>query len=40
LADMADPRLRATPEQLQDALFAAPRLSALHRQILAYFLPG
>jgi transposase len=38
LAAMADPKLRATPEQLQDALHAAATLSALHRQILGLFL--
>jgi transposase len=38
LADMADPKLRATPERLQDALHAAATLSALHRQILSLFL--
>jgi hypothetical protein len=34
---MADPKLRATPEHLQDALHAAT-LSPLHRQILSLFL--
>lgn len=38
LADLADPKLRATPERLQDALHAAASLSALHRQILGLFL--
>ena len=38
LAAMADPKLRATPEQLEDALHAAASLSALHRQILGLFL--
>jgi len=38
LAKMADPALRATAEQLQDVLSAAPTLSALHRQILGLFL--
>ena len=38
LASLADPKLRATPEQLQDALYAAPTLSTLHRQILGLFL--
>ena len=38
LAAMADPKLRATPERLQDALHAAASLSALHRQILGLFL--
>ena len=38
LASLADPTLRATSEQLQDALYAAPTLSALHRQILGLFL--
>jgi transposase len=38
LAAMADPALRATPEQLQDALRAAPTMGALHRQILGLFL--
>src|SRR5215831_7347521 len=35
---MADPKLRATPERLQDALHAAATLSVLHRQILGLFL--
>jgi transposase len=35
---MADPTLRATAEQLQDVLSAAPTLNALHRQILGLFL--
>ena len=30
--------LRATPEQLRDALHAAPTLRALHRRILRLFL--
>lgn len=34
LAALAAPGLRATPEQLQDALQAAIHLSALHRQLL------
>jgi transposase len=38
LAAMADPKLRATPERLQDALHAAATLSVLHRQILGLFL--
>ena len=38
LAAMADAKLRATPERLQDALHAAASLSALHRQILGLFL--
>jgi hypothetical protein len=38
LAALADPKLHATPEQLQDALCAAAGLSALHRQILGLFL--
>jgi transposase len=38
LAAMAEPKLRATPEQLQDALHAAAALSVLHRQILDLFL--
>ena len=38
LAAMADPKLRATAERLQDALHAAATLSALHRQILDLFL--
>jgi transposase len=38
LAALADPALRATPEQLQDALSAATTLGALHRQILGLFL--
>jgi transposase len=38
LAEMADPALRATTEQLQDVLSAAPTLNALHRQILGLFL--
>jgi transposase len=38
LAAMADPGLRATAEQLQDALRAAPTLHPLHRQVLGLFL--
>ena len=38
LAEMADPALRATAEQLQDVLNAAPSLSVLHRKILGLFL--
>jgi transposase len=38
LAAMADPKLRATPERLRDALHAAATLSNLHRQILRLFL--
>jgi len=38
LAAMADPKLRATPERLQDALHAAATVSVLHRQILGLFL--
>jgi transposase len=38
LADLADPALRATPEQLQDALSEAATLSMLHREILGLFL--
>jgi transposase len=38
LAAMAEPELRATPEQLTDALSAAPIVSELHRQILRLFL--
>jgi transposase len=38
LAALADPALRATPEQLQDALSAARTLSPTHREILALFL--
>jgi transposase len=38
LAAMADPGLRATPQQLQDALSAAPTLSPMHREILGLFL--
>ena len=38
LAAMADPNLRATPEQLQDALSAARTLSPMHRSILGLFL--
>ena len=38
LAAMAQPELRASPEQLADALSAAPVLGSLHRQILQLFL--
>ena len=38
LAALADPKLRATAEQLQDALSAAAMFSPLHRQILGLFL--
>lgn len=38
LAALAEPDLKATPEQLADALSAAPDLSNLHRQILRLFL--
>lgn len=38
LAALAEPDLRATPEQLTDALSAAATLSGLHRQILTLFL--
>ncbi len=38
LATLADPMLRATPEELSDALSAAPEMSTLHRQILRLFL--
>lgn len=38
LAALADPALRATPEQLQDALSHAAILSTLHREILGLFL--
>jgi transposase len=38
LAGLADAALRATTEQLQDALSAAATLSGLHRQILQLFL--
>jgi transposase len=38
LAALADPMLRATPEELSDALSAAPQMSPLHRQILRLFL--
>ncbi len=38
LAALADAALRATPEQLEDALGAAPTLSPMHRQILGLFL--
>ncbi len=37
-AAMADPKLQATQERLQDALHAAATLSALHRQILGLVL--
>jgi len=38
LAAMVDANLRATPEQLQDALQGAQRLSEPHRQVLGLFL--
>jgi transposase len=38
LAALAEPELRATPEELADALSAARTLSPLHRQILKLFL--
>ena len=38
LADLADPALRATPEQLRDALSEAAALNILHREILGLFL--
>ncbi|HME05416.1 MAG TPA: IS110 family transposase [Bryobacteraceae bacterium] len=38
LAKLADPSLRATPEELADALAAAMTLSSLHRKILGLFL--
>jgi transposase len=38
IAKLADPALRAAPEQLADALAAATTLSPLHRQILGLFL--
>lgn len=38
LAAMADPGIKATPEQLQDALSAAPSLNPMHREILGLFL--
>ena len=38
LAAWADPSLRATAEQLQDALAAAATLGPLHRQVLGLFL--
>lgn len=38
LAALAEPELRATPEQLVDALRAAETMSPLHRQILRLFL--
>jgi transposase len=38
LAALAEPELRATPEQLMDALSAAPTWTDLHRQILQLFL--
>jgi transposase len=38
LAALAAPSLRATPEQLQDALREAATLSMLHREILGLFL--
>jgi transposase len=38
LAGMADPGLRASREQLQDALSAAATMSSLHRELLGLFL--
>jgi hypothetical protein len=38
LAALAEPMLRATPEELSDALSAAPEMTTLHRQILRLFL--
>jgi transposase len=38
LADMADKAVRATPEQLQDAMCAAATLHPMHRQILKLIL--
>jgi transposase len=38
LAALAEPLLRATTEQLIDALSGAPEMSTLHRQILRLFL--
>jgi transposase len=38
LAAMAEPELRATPEQLMDVLHAAATMTALHRKILRLFL--
>ena len=38
LAAMAEPELRATPEQLADVLHAAITMTALHRKILRLFL--
>jgi transposase len=38
IAALAEPELRASPEELCDALSAAPALSALHRQLLRLFL--
>src|SRR5688500_568662 len=38
LAALADRALRATPEQLQEALSAASTLGPLHRQVLGLFL--
>jgi len=38
LAALADRALRATPEQLQEALSAASTLGPLHRQVLELFL--
>ena len=38
LAAMADPGLRATPEQLQDTLTAAASLRLMHREMLGLFL--
>jgi transposase len=38
IAALADPHLRATPEQLTDALSACATMSLLHREILKQFL--
>jgi len=38
VAGLALPELRATPQQLADALAAVPHMSGLHRQILKLFL--
>ncbi len=38
LAELAEPELRADPEELRDALSGAAGMSALHRQILRLFL--
>jgi len=38
LAGLADPGLRASAEQLQDALSAAATMSSLHRELLGLFL--